>query len=83
MVFEDEKLLREVLLFVKNVDTKINDMSLEVIDFGELQNYTKNEVFLKLYWLEENGYLSRNNKLAEKRYTLTLKGNFLYYRMFS
>ncbi len=67
MVFEDEKLLREVLLFVKNVDTKINDMSLEVIDFGELQNYTKNEVFLKLYWLEENGYLSRNNKLAEKR----------------
>ncbi|MBC1884392.1 DUF3116 family protein [Listeria seeligeri] len=83
MVFEDEKLLREVLLFVKNVDTKINDMSLEVIDFGELQNYTKNEVFLKLYCLEENGYLSRNNKLAEKRYTLTLKGNFLYDRMFS
>ncbi|MBC1422128.1 DUF3116 family protein [Listeria seeligeri] len=83
MVFEDEKLLREVLLFVKNVDTKINDMSLEVIDFGELQNYTKNEVFLKLYWLEENGYLSRNNKLTEKRYILTLKGNFLYERMFS
>ncbi|MBC1730465.1 DUF3116 family protein [Listeria seeligeri] len=83
MVFEDEKLLREVLLFVKNVDTKINDMSLEVIDFGELQNYTKNEVFLKLYWLEENGYLSRNNKLTEKRYILTLKGNFLNEQMFS
>lgn len=83
MVFEDEKLLQEVLLFVKNVDTKINDMSLEVINFGELRNYTKNEVLLTLYWLEENGYLSRNNKLTEKRYTLTLKGNFLYERMFS
>ncbi|HHQ1236400.1 TPA: DUF3116 family protein, partial [Listeria innocua] len=26
MEFEDEKLLREVLLFARSVDTKINDM---------------------------------------------------------
>ncbi|MES8981950.1 hypothetical protein AAHQ46_13885, partial [Listeria monocytogenes] len=31
MEFEDERLLREVLLFARSVDTKINDMSLEVI----------------------------------------------------
>ncbi|EAD5764471.1 TPA: DUF3116 family protein [Listeria innocua] len=78
MEFEDEKLLREVLLFARSVDTKINDMSLEVIDFGDLRNYTKNEVLLTLYWLEENGYLTRNNNITEKRYTLTLKGELLY-----
>lgn len=78
MEFEDEKLLREVLLFARSVDTKINDMSLEVIDFGALRNYTKNEVLLTLYWLEENGYLTRNNNITEKRYTLTLKGELLY-----
>ncbi|HBM4257056.1 TPA: DUF3116 family protein [Listeria innocua] len=78
MEFEDEKLLREVLLFARSVDTKINDMSLEVIDFGNLRNYTKNEVLLTLYWLEENGYLTRNNNITEKRYTLTLKGELLY-----
>ncbi|CAC97519.1 DUF3116 family protein [Listeria innocua] len=78
MEFEDEKLLREVLLFARSVDTKINDMSLEVIDFGDLRNYTKNEVLLTLYWLEENGYLTRNNNITEKRYTITLKGELLY-----
>ncbi|HBN5105737.1 TPA: DUF3116 family protein [Listeria innocua] len=78
MEFEDEKLLREVLLFAGSVDTKINDMSLEVIDFGDLRNYTKNEVLLTLYWLEENGYLTRNNNITEKRYTITLKGELLY-----
>ncbi|EHW9791367.1 DUF3116 family protein [Listeria innocua] len=78
MEFEDEKLLREVLLFARSVDTKINDMSLEVIDFGDLRNYTKNEVLLTLYWLEENGYLIRNNNITEKRYTITLKGELLY-----
>ncbi|ECQ6352298.1 TPA: DUF3116 family protein [Listeria innocua] len=78
MEFEDEKLLREVLLFARSVDTKINDMSLEVIDFGNLRNYTKNEVLLTLYWLEENGYLTRNNNITEKRYTITLKGELLY-----
>ncbi|HBL6518241.1 TPA: DUF3116 family protein, partial [Listeria monocytogenes] len=46
MEFEDGKLLREVLLFAGSVDTKINDMSLEVIDFGNLRDYTKNEVLL-------------------------------------
>ncbi|EAC4759185.1 DUF3116 domain-containing protein [Listeria monocytogenes] len=80
MEFEDEKLLREVLLFAGSVDTKINDMSLEVIDFGNLRDYTKNEVLLMLYWLEENGFLTRNNNIAEKRYTLTLKGELLYDR---
>ncbi|EAE6002905.1 DUF3116 family protein [Listeria monocytogenes] len=80
MEFEDEKLLREVLLFARSVDTKINDMSLEVIDFGNLRGYTKNEVLLTLYWLEENGFLTRNNNIAEKRYTLTLKGELLYDR---
>ncbi|EAG4305380.1 DUF3116 domain-containing protein [Listeria monocytogenes] len=80
MEFEDEKLLREVLLFARSVDTKINDMSLEVIDFGNLRDYTKNEVLLMLYWLEENGFLTRNNNIAEKRYTLTLKGELLYDR---
>ncbi|ECB9799746.1 DUF3116 domain-containing protein [Listeria monocytogenes] len=80
MEFEDEKLLREVLLFARSVDTKINDMSLEVIDFGNLRDYTKNEVLLALYWLEENGFLTRNNNIAEKRYTLTLKGELLYDR---
>ncbi|MBC1375199.1 DUF3116 family protein [Listeria sp. FSL L7-0091] len=78
MKLEDEKLLQEVLLFARSVDTKINDMSLEVIDFGDLRNYTKNEVLLTLYWLEENGYLTRNNNITEKRYTLTLKGELLY-----
>ncbi|HEL8711707.1 TPA: DUF3116 family protein [Listeria monocytogenes] len=80
MEFEDEKLLREVLLFAGSVDTKINDMSLEVIDFGNLRDYTKNKVLLTLYWLEENGFLTRNNNIAEKRYTLTLKGELLYDR---
>ncbi|EAC9720366.1 DUF3116 domain-containing protein [Listeria monocytogenes] len=80
MEFEDERLLREVLLFARSVDTKINDMSLEVIDFGDLRDYTKNEVLLTLYWLEENGFLIRNNNIAEKRYTLTLKGELLYDR---
>ncbi|HEM1686584.1 TPA: DUF3116 family protein [Listeria monocytogenes] len=80
MEFEDEKLLREVLLFAGSVDTKINDMSLEVIDFGNLRDYTKNEELLTLYWLEENGFLTRNNNIAEKRYTLTLKGELLYDR---
>ncbi|EAF2583505.1 DUF3116 domain-containing protein [Listeria monocytogenes] len=80
MEFEDERLLREVLLFARSVDTKINDMSLEVIDFGNLRDYTKNEVLLILYWLEENGFLIRNNNIAEKRYTLTLKGELLYDR---
>ncbi|EAD3120590.1 DUF3116 domain-containing protein [Listeria monocytogenes] len=81
MEFEDERLLREVLLFARSVDTKINDMSLEVIDFGNLRDYTKNEVLLTLYWLEENGFLIRNNNnIAEKRYTLTLKGELLYDR---
>ncbi|HHP9023622.1 TPA: DUF3116 family protein [Listeria monocytogenes] len=80
MEFEDGKLLREVLLFAGSVDTKINDMSLEVIDFGNLGDYTKNEVLLTLYWLEENGFLTRNNNIAEKRYTLTLKGELLYDR---
>lgn len=78
MTFENKELLKDVLLFAKNVDTKINDMSLEVIDFRELRKYTKNEVLLTLYWLEENGYLARNNKLTEKRYSLTLKGDLLY-----
>ncbi|MBC1483144.1 DUF3116 family protein [Listeria sp. FSL L7-1485] len=78
MIIEDKKLLKEVLLFAKNVDTKINDMSLEVIDFGELRKYTKNEVLLTLYWLEENGYLARNNRITEKRYSLTLKGELLF-----
>ncbi len=41
---------------------------------------TKNEVLLTLYWLEENGFLIRNNNIAEKRYTLTLKGELLYDR---
>ncbi|EGP9962523.1 DUF3116 domain-containing protein [Listeria monocytogenes] len=80
MEFEDERLLREVLLFARSVDTKINDMSLEVIDFGNLRDCTKNEVLLTLYWLEENGFLIRNNNIAEKRYTLTLKGELLYDR---
>ncbi|HHP8971962.1 TPA: DUF3116 family protein [Listeria monocytogenes] len=80
MEFEDERLLREVLLFARSVDTKINDMSLEVIDFRNLRDYTKNEVLLTLYWLEENGFLIRNNNIAEKRYTLTLKGELLYDR---
>ncbi|WP_176693004.1 DUF3116 family protein, partial [Listeria monocytogenes] len=30
--------------------------------------------------LEENGFLTRNNNIAEKRYTLTLKGELLYDR---
>ncbi|MBC1461625.1 DUF3116 family protein [Listeria welshimeri] len=83
MEFANEKLLYEVLLFAKNVDTKINDMSFEVIDFGNLRKYSKNEVLLTLYWLEENGYLSRNNNITEKRYSLTLKGNLLFNRLYS
>ncbi|PDB54839.1 hypothetical protein A4P99_13515, partial [Listeria monocytogenes] len=45
-----------------------------------LRDYTKNEVLLTIYRLEENGFLIRNNNIAEKRYTLTLKGELLYDR---
>lgn len=57
---------------------KINDMLFEVIDFGNLWDYIKNEVLLMFYWLEENGFLIRNNNIVEKRYMLILKGELLY-----